>query len=60
VSLLTGQPPAHKVTDETTINWRKLNIFGDLGTPWYRSVVLWWSLFVAGILVCYVVYSGAF
>jgi SSS family solute:Na+ symporter len=60
VSLLTGRPPAHKVTDETTINWRKLNIFGDLGTPWYRSVVLWWSLFVAGILVCYVVYSGAF
>lgn len=60
VSLATEPPPAEKTTDETTINWRKLNILGGLGAPWYRNVALWWGLFVAGILACYAIYSGAF
>jgi SSS family solute:Na+ symporter len=59
VSLLTERPPAEKVTGETTLNWRKLNILGDLGTPWYRNVAIWWGLFVVGILACYVAFSGA-
>jgi SSS family solute:Na+ symporter len=59
VSLLTERPPAEKVTGETTLNWRKLNILGDLGKPWYRNVAIWWGLFVVGILACYVAFSGA-
>lgn len=54
VSLLTPPPPAAQVSDELTINWRRLNLFSELGNRWYTSVVLWWLLFcglVAGLMV---------
>ena len=60
VSLLTEEPPAEKVTDDTTINWRKLSIVSDLGDRWYKSVTLWWLLYIAGTVACYVIYSGLF
>ena len=34
---------------QTTINWRRLNIFDDLGDRWYTSVVTWWLLFVVAV-----------
>ena len=46
VSLLTEKPRAEQVTDDLTINWKKINIFEDLGNQWYKSVILWWLIFV--------------
>lgn len=58
VSLLAPRPDPSQVTDELTINWRKLNIFGQLGTHWYTSVYLWWSLFAAIVTALVLVFSG--
>ena len=58
VSLLTKRPSPEQVTDEVAINWRKLNIFSELGTHWYDHVALWWGLFVAGTMVLLLVFSG--
>ena len=58
VSLLTAPPPAEKVTEQTTIHWRRLHIFEGLGRPWYRNVAFWWALFAAGVLACYAVFAG--
>ena len=58
VSLLDSPPPEGKANEETTLNWRKLNIFADLGKPWYRNIALWWVIFAGGLVVCYVVFSG--
>jgi len=58
VSLLTARPDPSQVTDELTINWRKLNIFQQLGTHWYTSVYLWWGLFTAIITALILVFSG--
>jgi SSS family solute:Na+ symporter len=55
VSLLTEKPRPDQITDQLTINWKKINIFEDLGGKWYRNVVLWWGLFVL-IVVALVVY----
>ena len=46
VSLLTERPNPAQITDDLTINWKKINIFNDLGEPWYKNVILWWALFV--------------
>jgi len=58
VSLITPRPHPAQITDQLTINWRRLNIFGQLGTRWYTSVCLWWSLFVAIVIVLILVFSG--
>jgi len=60
VSLLTAPPRPEQVTDQLTFNWRKLNIFSDLGDHWYTSVVLWWGLFVAIITSLVFAFSGLF
>ena len=60
VSLVTPRPRPEQVSDLLTLNWRRLNIFSELGTAWYNSVVLWWSLFAAGIVALFVVFSGLF
>ena len=59
VSLLTAPPDPEQVTDQLTINWRKLNILQGLGERWYQNVVFWWLLFVAAILTLVVLFSGA-
>jgi SSS family solute:Na+ symporter len=59
VSLLTEKPSPEKVTDELTINWKKLNIFSQLGSKWYTSVILWWGLFAAVIFGLMLIFSGA-
>lgn len=58
VSLFTASPSPEQVNDQLTINWRKLNIFGDLGDKWYRSVVLWWGLFATIIVGLIIVFSS--
>jgi len=58
VSLLTRPPAAEQVTDQLVFNWRKLNVFGNLGSRWYTSVVTWWLLFVATILALVLIFSG--
>ncbi|SCM57263.1 SLC5 family protein [Petrimonas mucosa] len=54
VSLLTEKPRAEQVTDDLTINWKKINIFEDLGNKWYKSVILWWLIFVL-LVACLVI-----
>ena len=56
-SLFDAPPPPESVTDDLTMNWRRIGIFGDLGKPWYRNVLLWWLVFVACIGACYVAFS---
>jgi solute:Na+ symporter, SSS family len=58
VSLMTAAPRPEQVTDELTFNWRKMNIFNDLGDHWYSSVVTWWILFVLSIVVLLILFSG--
>ncbi len=58
VSLLTPPPDPTQVTDQLTINWKRLNILHQLGTRWYTSVYLWWGLFVAVIMALILVFSG--
>ena len=60
VSLSTAPPLPEQVTDQLTFNWKRLNIFGGLGSHWYNSVVTWWGLFVAIVLALVVVFSGWF
>ncbi len=58
VSLATAPPRPEQVSDQLTFNWRKMNIFGNLGEHWYTSVVTWWALFVLLIAGLLVVFSG--
>jgi hypothetical protein len=60
VSLATPLPPPEKITDKLTFNWQTINITEQLGSPWYRSVVFWWLLFVAIVLVILFMLSGLF
>jgi len=59
VSLATAPPPPQQVTDELTINWRTINLWGGLGAHWYTNVVLWWGLFVALVVALMILFSGA-
>jgi SSS family solute:Na+ symporter len=56
ISLFTEKPRPEQVTNQLTINWKKLNIFEDLGDKWYTSVILWWGIFVlivAGLIITF-------
>ncbi|MEN6386631.1 MAG: sodium/solute symporter [Phycisphaerales bacterium] len=57
VSLMTAPPQPQQVTDELSLNWKKMNIFGELGDKWYKSVVLWWGLFAACIIALIITFS---
>lgn len=50
VSLLTAPPAPEQVTDQLTLNWKRLNIFDGLGDRWSNSVPLWWGIFVLLII----------
>lgn len=58
ISLLSQPPLPEQVTDQLTVNWKKLNIFTDLGDKWYQSVILWWGLFAAAIAGLIIIFSG--
>lgn len=58
VSLMTAPPRPEQITDQLTFNWRRMNIFSDLGDHWYTSVITWWFLFVFLILALILAFSG--
>ncbi|MGQ9649613.1 MAG: SLC5 family protein [Phycisphaerae bacterium] len=58
VSLATRAPQPEQVTDDLTFNWRKLNIFADLGRRWYTHVLGWWALFVIIVGGLMLLFSG--
>jgi SSS family solute:Na+ symporter len=58
VSVFTAPPAPEQVTDELVVNWRRLNIFSELGEKWYTSVILWWALFAVIICAIMVLFSG--
>jgi solute:Na+ symporter, SSS family len=58
VSLMTPPPRPEQVSDKLTINWRRMNIFDDLGDRWYTSVITWWLLFVVAVAALVIVFSG--
>lgn len=58
VSLLTPPPRPDQVTSELTMHWDKLNLFNNLGSHWYNSVVTWWLLFVVVMGVLFYLFSG--
>ena len=58
VSLMTPRPSAEHVSDDVTVNWKKLNIFDGLGEHWYSSVITWWLLFVFIVLGLLLSFSG--
>jgi SSS family solute:Na+ symporter len=58
VSLITAPPHPSQVTDQLAFNWRRLNIFGEMGTRWYNHVIFWWGLFAAGTVALALVFSG--
>ena len=60
VSLLTPPPPSDKITDKLTFNWQTLNLSQQLGSPWYKSVLFWWLLFVVIVLGIVFLLSGLF
>ena len=60
ISLLTAPPTPAQVNDQLTINWRRLNIFSELGAHWYSGVLFWWGLFVGIIFTLIVLFSGVF
>lgn len=57
VSLLTREPRPEQVTDDLTLNWKRLNVFDGLGSHWYSSVVTWWALFVVTVIGLMVLFS---
>jgi SSS family solute:Na+ symporter len=60
VSLYTPRPRPDQITDQLTLNWKKLNILTHLGRHWYSHVVLWWALFALIIICLLIVFSGVF
>ena len=55
---MTKPPRPDQVSDRLTFNWSKLNLCENLGNHWYTSIVTWWGLFVATVLVLLVIFSG--
>lgn len=60
VSLVTPPPRPEQVSDEMTINWRRLNLFRELGEHWYTNVALWWGGFALLIAALVIAFSGLF
>ena len=60
VSLLTAKPGPDQVNDTLVINWRRMNIFQELGSRWYTSVILWWGIFAIVITLLMLFFSGLF
>jgi solute:Na+ symporter, SSS family len=58
-AFITPRPPAHQVTDGLTMNWKKLNIGGELGDKWYTSVTFWWAVAFA-IMIAFVLIFSVF
>ncbi len=57
-SKMRPAPSENQVNDQLTLNFKKLNIFQDLGDRWYRNVVFWWGIFVVIIISLMMTFSG--
>lgn len=60
ISLMTKPPRPEQVTDDLTINWKKINILEGLGDRWYKNVILWWGIFALIIIGLIILFSGRF
>jgi hypothetical protein len=60
VSLVTPPPKPEQVTRDLAFQWGDLQIFTDLGSPWYRSILTWWLLAMASMITLYITFSGWF
>ena len=60
VSLCTTAPRPEQVTDKLVFNWKKINIFSELGDKWYTSVITWWGLFAVIVMGLLILFSGMF
>ncbi len=58
VSLSTAPPRSDQITDQLTFNWKRMDIFSNLGRHWYSSVITWWALFVLLVVVLLIIFSG--
>jgi len=60
VSLVTAPPAPQKVTADLVVDWQKLQIFGNLGGPWFRNLLFWYFMAATGLVACYIAFSGLF
>ena len=60
VSYGTAPPPPEKITDQLTMNFRRINIAADLGGPFYRNVLFYWLIFIGCIIGLVILLSGNF
>jgi SSS family solute:Na+ symporter len=60
VTFATRPPRPEQITDELCMNWRRMNIFSNLGDHWYSSVVTWWLAYSIVIVLLMLYFSGLF
>ena len=56
-AFITPKPAPECITDDLTFNWKKMNVGGGLGTKWYNSVLLWWAICFALMIVFMILFS---
>jgi SSS family solute:Na+ symporter len=57
-SLLTAPPKPEKITEDLTLDFRKLSLKDTVIRKWYSTVLFWWVLYVLILLVIFVIFSG--
>jgi SSS family solute:Na+ symporter len=60
VTFATHPPKPEQITDQLCMNWKRLNIFSNLGNHWYSSVVTWWLAFSIVIILLMLYFTGLF
>ena len=60
VTFATRPPKPEQVTDQLCMNWRRMNIFSNLGKHWYSSVVFWWLAYSIVIVLLMLYFTGLF
>ena len=60
VTFATRPPRPEQVTDQLCMNWKRLNIFSNLGDRWYKSVVFWWLAYSIVIVLLMLYFTGIF
>ncbi|MDC0935557.1 sodium/solute symporter [Pirellulales bacterium] len=60
VTFATRPPKPEQITDLLCINWKRLNIFSNLGNHWYSSVITWWLAYSIVIVLLMLYFSGLF
>jgi len=60
VTFFTKPPKPEQVTDQLCMNWKKMNVFENLGDRWYKSVTFWWLAYSVVIVLLMLFFSGIF